>query len=53
MTNNHVHEQKTPLEFGLVMVISIHQSHLGEKQGGCDDHKGKSNVRRKKLILST
>jgi hypothetical protein len=53
MTNNHIHEQRTPLEFELVMVVSIHQPHLGGKQGGCDDPKGKSNVRGKKLILNT
>jgi hypothetical protein len=53
MTNNHVYELKTPLEFGLVMVVSIHQPHLEGKQGGCDDQKSKNNVRRKKLIINT
>jgi hypothetical protein len=52
MTNNHVHERRTPLESELIMVVFIHQPHLGEKQGGCDDRKGKNNVRRKKLIFN-
>jgi hypothetical protein len=30
------------------MVVSIDQPHLGKKQGGCDEHKGKSIVRKGK-----
>ncbi len=35
------------------MVVSIDQPHLGKKQGGCDEHKGKSIVRKGKKWFLT